>query len=300
MKVVVTGGSGKIGLPAMKSLQKAGHEVTCFDCVPPKTGDFKYIQGNIKNRKDVDNALRGMDAVIHYAAYPYEGAGPTYSDTWDVNDTGTFNVFEFSVKNNIKKVVYASSITATGVITWVTHHSIEYFPVDELHPCRPQDLYGTGKLISEKLASMYAIRSNTSFIGLRFACVWFGHPDFDERTKMILDKYVRDPAKIFEVEKKEGPLVRDLVYEYVGEVDAVEASILALEKEGVKCDIYNIGAADSCSEWDSIKLAKFLYPEVPLRNPLAFVIDKKKPLFDISKAQRELGYRPKFNWREFM
>ena len=284
----------------MEVLEKAGHEVTDFDLVPPKTGDFNFIKGNITSRKEVDSALRGMDAVIHYAAYPEEGAGPTYSDTWDVNVTGTFNIFELSIKNNIEKVVYASSICATGLITWVTHHSIEYFPVDELHPCRPQDLYGMGKLITEKLAYIYAKRSDTSFIGLRFAAVWFGHPDHDERTKMILDKYVKDPSRIFEIEKKERPAMRDLCYEYVGVADAVEASKLALEKEGVKCDVYNIGAADTCSDWDSIKLAKFLYPEVPIRNPLAFLVDRKKPLWDISKAQRELEYRPKFNWREFV
>ena len=127
MKVLVTGGSGKIGMRTMQVLQKAGHKVTDFDIVPPKEGDYKFIKGSLTNRRQVNRALKGMDVVVHLAAYPTETSAPTYLDMWDVNHTGSFNIFEYAIKNNLKKIVYASSICATGLITWVTpNHSIEY------------------------------------------------------------------------------------------------------------------------------------------------------------------------------
>lgn len=52
---------------------------------------------------------------------------------------------------------------------------------------------------------------------------------------------------------------------------------------------------------DSLELVKLYYPEVKfISNSAAFLADKKRALFDISKAQKELGYKPKFNWRYYL
>ncbi|MHA1835114.1 MAG: NAD-dependent epimerase/dehydratase family protein [Candidatus Baldrarchaeia archaeon] len=304
MKVLVTGGSGRIGIRAMKVLEKAGYEVIGFDIKPPKN-DYNFIIGDIRDRKSTENVTKNVDVVLHLAAYPNEGAIPSYQEGWDVNCTGTFNIFESAVKNKVKKVVYASSICATGILTWVTpEHSLEYFPVDENHPCRPENLYGTSKLLAEKLAWMYSKRSNTSFIGLRIATVWFdndaGNPD--RSTKWIIENFVKDPSAVFKQPFSNDNrrfALKDLVWQYVGVWDVCEALKLAVEKADVKFRIYNIGASDTCSNWDSVKIAQFFYPNVPIRNPWVFLVERKKALWDISRAKRELGYMPKFSWTEF-
>lgn len=306
MKILVTGGSGKIGIRVIKILEKSGCDIINFDIIPQKD-NFEFIKGDIKNRKAIETATKGVDVVLHLAAYPTELAIPSYPEGWDVNCTGTFNVFGASVKNRVKKVVYASSICATGILTWVTSNKlIEYFPVDENHPCKPQNLYGVSKLVSEKLASMYSKKSDTIFIGLRIATVWFDKSNGEpaEFTKNLIEKYVKDPCAVFKLSSSSSRLnvhaLKDLTWQYVGVWDVAEAFKLAIEREGTNSSIYNIGAADTCSDWPSIKLAHFFYPDVPFRNLLPFLVDKKEALWDISKAQRELGYRPKFNWREFM
>lgn len=307
MKVLVTGGSGKIGTRLMELLRKSNYEVIDFDIRPPKSGTYEFIEGSILDRKAVEKATRGVDVVIHLAAYPMEEVIPGYPEGWDLNCTGTFNVFEFSVRNKVKKVVFASSICAVGLITWITSdHAIMYFPVDEEHPCNPESIYGASKLIAEQLAYMYSRRSNTSFIGFRIATVWFDGPSGgpDEDTKSLIEDFVKNPASIldksFPYPNVTSHALKDLAWQYVGVWDVAEAFKLAIEKESNKLNIYNIGATDTCSEWDSLKIAQFFYPSVPIRNPEIFLIDKKRTLWDVSKAQRELGFRPKFNWREYM
>jgi len=94
---------------------------------------------------------------------------------------------------------------------------------------------------------------------------------------------------------------RDLKWQYVDVRDVAQAFRLALEKKGVEHEVYNIGAADVCSDMDSLELVKLYYPEVKfILNPTGFLTDKKRALFDISKAQKALGYKPKFNWRDYL
>jgi len=302
LKILVTGGSGRIGTAVMKVLQDASYEAIDYDVVPPKTRDDRFVKGNLTDLKDLKVAMKGVDAVIHLAAYYYEGIAPDYSSLWDINATGTFNVLEAAVRNKVKKIIYASSICATGINTWMTpNHGIEYLPVDEKHPCRPQNLYGTAKLMGEQLGWMYTSMSDTSFIGLRLATVWFPREEWKDWS--FIERFVKDPEVVFN-EPSSGsrgwPILKDLVWQYVGVQDVAEAFKLALEKERIKYGIYHIGATDTCSDWDSIKIAKTFYPGVPLMNPVDFLVDRKKTLFDISKAQKELGYIPRFNWREFM
>jgi nucleoside-diphosphate-sugar epimerase len=305
MKALITGGSGALGQKLIKKLQDAGHEVVNFDLNPSPGEQCDFFKGDLTDLKSLEKATKGIDVVCHLAALWAEGLAD-YPTTWDVNIAGSFNVLEASVRNKVDKVVYASSICATGLITWYTsNHSIEYFPVDEEHPCKPQDLYGTGKLIAEELGYMYTTRADFNFTGMRLATIWFkgdevGHSD---AWKDIIRPAIVDPESVFERESTGAmgwPRVKDVVWQYVAGDDAAEAFKLAIETTVSKCSIYNVGAVDTPSEWDSLKIAKHFYPEVPIRNPVAFLIDKKKALWDVSKIQKELGFRPKKGWKEFI
>jgi len=311
-KVMIIGGSGKLGEFIIKKL-KSDFDICVMDIKEPKDKDVAFIKGDITNLDSMKKATRNIDMIIHLAAYMSERIMPSYAEGWDVNCTGIFNVFEAAVANKIKKVVFASSICATGLITWASsNHSIEYFPVDEEHPCKPQGLYGTSKLIAEKLAWMYTKRSDTSFIGLRIASVWFKSEEgIDKATEGLINKYIKDPAAVLNIplpdEKRsvyviEDPraATKDLTWQYVDARDVAQAFELALKKKDIKFGIYNIGAADTPTKWESIKLAKYFYPDVPINNPVVFLVDKKRPLWDISKAQKELGYKPNYTWEEYI
>jgi nucleoside-diphosphate-sugar epimerase len=305
LKILVTGGSGRIGLEILKVLQKSGHDVVDFDMFPPKL-DVEFIKGDLRDRELINDAVKGIDAVIHLAAFPTEPSIPCYEEGWDVNCTGAFNVFDASVKHKVMRLVYASSICATGILTWTSPADrVPYFPVDEDIQCRPQNLYGVSKLLSEQLAYMYSKRSSTTLVGLRIATVWFySNGIATESTKNLVDKYVKDPSAIL---KKQSSLpnlninaLKDLAWQYVGVLDVAEAFRRAVEKDELHSGIFNIGAANTCSNWDSIKLAKYFYPDVPILSISSFVAEPKKPLWSIEKARRELDYKPKFDWKEIV
>jgi nucleoside-diphosphate-sugar epimerase len=303
-KILITGGSGQIGDMITKNL-KENHDIKIFDINEPKDHDVEFIRSDLRDLEKVKEASKGMDCIIHLAAYFREISIPTYPEGWEVNCTSTFNIFEAAVQNQVKKVIFASSICAVGIATWASSdHSLDYFPIDELHPCRPQDLYGTSKLIGENLAWMYAKKSDTSFLGLRMATVWFkSERGISPNTEMLINTYVKDPTMFFSAippTQKRRFALKDLTWQYVDSRDVVQAFRLCFEKRDIKYGIYNIGAEDTPSELDSLKLAQLFYPEVPIRNPMMFLVDKKRALWDISKAGKELGYKPRHHWKEYL
>jgi nucleoside-diphosphate-sugar epimerase len=301
-KILITGGAGQIGDMITNEL-KNDYDIIVVDIKKPRVQDIKFICDDLSDIAKVKEFTKGIDCIIHLAAYSREGTIPSYPEGWQVNCTDTFNVFEAAVANNVKKVVFASSICAVGPITWTSpDHSIQYFPIDEQHPPLPENLYGTSKLIGENLARMYTRRSATSFVGLRLATVWFKTERGIDPTTELFVSYVKDPASVERLPQTERRrfAFKDLPWQYVDARDVVQAFRLGIEKTIAGYEIFNIGADDTPSDWESFKLAKYFYPEVPIRDPMIFLMDQKRALWDISKAKKELGYKPLYNWKEYI
>lgn len=300
IKVLVTGGSGRIGKRLVPELEKLGHRVVIFDSVEPaQPGDYEFIKGDLQDLEALEKATKGIDAIIHLAAIPLDLPGE-YKKLWDVNVTGTFHVLEAARRNGVRKIVFASSVCVWGFGFWKKPLDIQYFPIDEEHPCfkYAQDMYGLSKIIGEQLCYMYTKQFDMSTICLRLASVMFIAPeggpagDWLEEFEQFMKPYFQKPESC--IDKPE----RDWVWEYSVGQDVVQAFLLALEKEGVKHAVYNIGATDTPTELDSVELIRMYYPKVPIiSNKNDFLADKKRALFDISKAQKELGYKPKVSWR---
>lgn len=281
-------------------MEKLGHRVVIFDLVEPtQLGDYRFIKGGLQDLEALEKATKGIDAIIHLAAIPLDLPGE-YKKLWDVNVTGTFHVLEAARRNGVRKIVFASSICAWGFGFWKEPLDIQYFPIDEEHPCfkYAQDMYGLSKIVGEQLCYMYTKRFDMSTICLRLASVMFIAPeggparDWLEEFEQYMKPYFQKPESCIDKPEK------DWVWEYSVGQDVVQAFLLALEKEDVKHAVYNIGATDTPTELDSLELIRMYYPKVPLiSNKSGFLADKKRALFDISKAQKELGYKPKFSWR---
>ena len=294
MTVLVTGGSGRIGKCIIGLLLADDYDVVNYDVAPSKDLKCGFIQGDLKDRESVKKALKDVDVVVHMAAYPTEISimdHGGYWEGWDVNVGGSFNLLQAVADNGgVNKVVYASSICSTGAITWAGDtHSLEYLPVDEKHPFNAQNLYGIGKAIVENLCYMYTAKYGITSICMRMATVWF------EKDQRYAD-WCRDPAAMLK-----GPaLRRDLAWQFVGVEDAAEAFRLAVGKTGNGYVAYNVGGGETPTEWTSLKLAETYFPGTPIHEPELFLHNSKKPLWDITKIQRELNYRPKRSWRDYL
>ena len=171
MRVLVTGGSGNIGRVVSAELEESGHAVRVFDSEAPPSNSVEYCPGDVRDAASLDNALRGIDRVVHLAAIP------AYTDTvpaasfMDVNVTGTFNLLEAAGAHGVSRVVFASSDSALGFVFGTRPFSPEYFPIDEAHPQRPQDPYGLSKLLGEELCKSATRKYGLETIALRFCWV---------------------------------------------------------------------------------------------------------------------------------
>lgn len=169
MNVLLTGGSGLVGSRLAPMLAE-GHEVTNLDIRDPGDG-LPWIEADLLDAEAVAAACEGVDAVVHLAALH----GRAWSEAGDaammrLNVMGTRNVLDGAANAGVRRVVFTSSISATG-------HGAgglppPSLPIDEDIPRGPCDPYGLSKQLGEQLCEWYTARHGLSTMVLRpgFIC----------------------------------------------------------------------------------------------------------------------------------
>jgi UDP-glucose 4-epimerase len=116
VKILVTGGSGFIGSHVVDKLIAAGHEPRILDLIPsPYDADVETVIGDLRDPAIVQQALDGIDAVIHLAAVAdvdQVAKDPTLTD--QVNTRGTQVLLEGAREAGVQRFVYASTIWLYG------------------------------------------------------------------------------------------------------------------------------------------------------------------------------------------
>ena len=284
MKIGVTGGAGRIGTQLVAKLQGA-HDVVVIDSVEgTEVEGAEFRSADITSFEQTVEATRGLDAVVHLAAIPWDlpDDAPKVAE---VNILGTHHLLEAAHRNDVQRVVIASSICATGFMFRLSPLIPDYFPVDERHPIVPGNMYGLSKAANELAASMYANRYGMSTFCLRFAPVWFEQ---------------MNPFTIWSLAGAYQPEIgRDSIWAYIGAPDVVQAIGLSLETQLSGHRVYNVGAATACSLESSEDLVKRFYPESDagaLRDLTS--ADPHASLWDIRRVVDELGYAPTVAWQQ--
>ncbi|HUC97539.1 MAG TPA: NAD(P)-dependent oxidoreductase, partial [Candidatus Polarisedimenticolaceae bacterium] len=103
MKVLITGGAGKVGQWVVRELlNNLAYDLTVFDRTPgPERGAVKYLVGDIQDLGEVIEAMAGAEAVIHLAAIHNPNIA-TASVTYQTNVVGTFNVHHAAFRLGVK------------------------------------------------------------------------------------------------------------------------------------------------------------------------------------------------------
>lgn len=285
MKVVVTGGLGKIGQWVVKELTgnaEQPHEVIVFDRVPgPQQGPFqqgpvRYVIGDTFDLGQVLGVLAGADAVVHLAALPAPGF-TTNDVTFRTNVLGTFNVHEAAWRLGIRRVVSASSTAALGWVYRERDFVPDYLPIDEDHPLHPQDVYGLSKQIVEDIARSYASKCGME-------------------TVMLRPPGVVSPEQLEELRASGGRRpARFSLCDYVDLRDLASAFRLAVERPVSGGTALFVVADDSnASEPLSVLLPRLL-PEIG---------DRAKNLTGTAsgtsnaRAKEVLAWKPQHSWRD--
>ncbi len=288
MKIIVTGGSGFIGSNVVKNLSK-NHEVKIFDFKKPANLDNEFIQGDIKDTKNVIDSIKDCDVVIHLAAT----LGVIHTEenpvlTLDTNLGGTKNVLEACRINKIKKIIFSSSSEVYGEPLKI--------PMNEDDKPIPITTYGVSKFAAEEYIKAYSRNFGLEYTMFRLFNVYGD----EQATDWVLPEFVsRAIANKDIIVHGNGSQTRAFCYV----TDIANAFSLALDKaNGQLINIGNnnepiiikelaekiIGLASSQSS------VKFIPFEESKRNRNEILIR----IPSIEKAKKLLEYKPDISLEE--
>ncbi|HLH23425.1 MAG TPA: NAD(P)-dependent oxidoreductase [Chloroflexota bacterium] len=281
MRVVVTGGLGKLGQYVVRALTDARdgrepHQVTVFDAVRgPEDGPVRYLPGDVLDLGQVFQALAGADAVIHLAAVRKHGIA-TNDVVLRTNALGTFNVHEAAWRLGIRRVVLASSESIMGWDYAERPFLPDYLPVDEDHPVRPQDSYGLSKQIGEAIARSYTAKCDMETVALR-------------------PPWIVTPEALAALRRQGGrPPDRFVLCNYVDVRDLAAAFRLAVERPIRGHHVLHVCADDSRVAEPLCELFPRLLPAI---GDLAHDLTGSRPATNTARAKALLGWQPQYSWR---
>jgi len=212
------------------------------------------------------------DVVVHLGAVPSPESGP---NVYENNSISTFYVLDEAVRAGAD-VVQASSESIYGFPFAASPRLPEYLPIDETHPTRPEDHYGTSKVVSEELGRMASRRYDVSVTSLRFSNIMY-------------------PGNYTVLEGRDD--LSNGVWNfwcYVDGRDCVSAISRAIETEVDGHEAYNVAAAENYLGRPTRDAFEEFFGEAPdIRG-----LDGEAAALSVEKAASELGWTPEHTWRE--
>jgi UDP-glucose 4-epimerase len=287
-RVLVTGGAGFIGSNLVKRLLEEDNFVTVLDNflsghkenLTPFSS-VKIIEGDVRDKKAVETAIKGAEVVFHLAA----SVGNKRSidlpiDDAEINVLGTLNVLEAARKEGVRKIVTSSSAGIFG--------ELKTLPIKEDHPIEPDSPYGCTKLCEEKLCLSYAKLYDIEAVCLRYFNVYGPNQRFDAYGNVIpifvFRMFNNEPIIIY----GDGEQTRDFVHVD----DVVQANIKAANATGVS-GAFNIASGARITINELVELiTRDNSNEIEVIHGDERPGDVRHSLADISLANKMIGYTP--------
>src|SRR5215831_19273683 len=242
MKILVTGAAGFIGSNIANTLSKEKNTIVlALDDLSLGTPSnlspsVKFVRGSVMDYELTLEASKGCDYIFHEAA---KSSSPMFKDDpregVDINVLGFMNVMESAKRNNIKKVIYASSSSMYNGLP---------VPFKESQILSPKTFYEASFYCREILAKSYYLENGVSSIGLRYFSVYGPNEKHKGKFANNISQF------IWSIKSGKSPILygdgkqtRDFVYVD----DVVQANSLALQSEEKEFGIYNVGTGLTAS-----------------------------------------------------
>jgi len=291
-RILITGGAGLVGSHIADELVKVGvHDVVILDNFirgrlenltwARRHGPVTIVEGDIRDRKLLADAMQGVDVVFHQAAIRITQCAEEPRLALEVLADGTFNVLEEAARAGVRKVVAASSASVYGLA--------EEFPTTERHhPYGNRTVYGAAKVFNEGLLRAFHDMYGLDYVALRYFNVYGPRMDtFGAYTEVLIRWMERiaagQPPLIF------GNGLQTMDFIYVE--DIARANILAAQAE-VSDEVFNIasGTETSLNELADTLLKVMASNLRPEYGPERKVNPVPRRLADIGKARRLLAF----------
>jgi dTDP-L-rhamnose 4-epimerase len=326
MHILITGGAGFIGSHTGRALLAQGHQLRVFDNLKPpvhKEGlpfnmpeGAELMQGDVTHKGQMSEALDGIDAVYHLAAY--QDYLPDFSTFFNVNAGGTALLYEIIVEKDlpIQKVVVASSQAAYGEGKYRSRSGEIFYP--DIRPLealergdfeflgpderpaeslatdeaviKPQNQYAMSKYTQEMIALNLGKRYGIPSVAMRYSIV--------QGPGQSLYNAYSGACRVFCLSlhfDHRPPVYEDGLQrrDYVNVEDVVRANLLVLEKDEANYEMFNVGGGIAYTVLDFARIAAQVYEkdlEPELTGAFRFG-DTRHIVSDISKL-KALGWRP--------
>lgn len=280
----MTGGSGFIGTHLRSELADQEKDVVILVRNQENIELFpneKAIVGDITEPETIN--IHDCNKVIHLAAQTSTEFSIDHpSQTWRVNADGTLNILEEARKENVDRFLYASTASVYG--------NPQYLPIDESHPCNPNEPYGASKLAGDALSRSYARSYEMDVVVTRiFNTFGLGQPSYNVVPTIVAQAKEDDVIELGNLSPS-----RDFIY-----IKDVIDGMMTVLQNGASGSAYNIAQGESISIGD---LAKEVCSIVPGDHEIETSTDRKRSadieildhIADISSIN-ELGWEPNYS-----
>jgi len=290
-KYLVTGGAGFIGSNIVEELLNRRENVRVLDNFSTgkrenisafiDNNKFELIEGDLRSYHIVQEAVKGIDFVLHQGALP--SVPRSVKDpitTNDVNVNGTLNILNASLNARVKRVIFASSSSIYG-------NGHELPKREDMKPA-PESPYALSKYAGERYCQIFAKIYGLETVCLRYFNVFGPRQDPDSQYSAVIPKFI----KLIKEGKRpiiygDGEATRDFTY-----VDnVIRANLLACESQNSVGEVFNI----ACGERTTInhlvkKLTDLFGNNIKPIYEAPRLGDVKHSYASIEKAKNGLGY----------
>ena len=246
LDVLVTGGAGFIGSHLVRSLVGKGWTVVVLDDFSSgkkenldelsDSDGLRVVEGDVRDRKVVDEVIEGVDAVVHLAAFVDSASSVGRPlETNDINVNGTLNILDACVKKGVSRFVFASSAGVYG--------DGNPLPLREEYDLRPVSPYAASKVSGEYYCKVFCDCYGINTVVLRFFNV-YGPGQGANQYAGVITKFMSsglrgEPLTIY----GDGTQTRD----FINVEDVVGALGKALEFKSSGTEVFNVCTGKSLS-----------------------------------------------------
>ncbi len=194
MNILVTGGLGWTAQSIVEALLQHGHTVTVFDLEIAATTarqDVSVVHGSVTDYDQINQAMQGMDAVVHLAVAVGEGDYANSDVPFSANVQGTYHVFKAAHDNAIQKVILMSE--AAVHVNYAEGEIVQ--AKDRLRTTSEsmhEHLYDLTKFLQEEIARNYAETFGMNVVVLRPGHIVDGRTQLDPHNRPLTElNYLR-------------------------------------------------------------------------------------------------------------
>ncbi|MEZ9819999.1 NAD-dependent epimerase/dehydratase family protein [Shewanella sp. 10N.286.45.A1] len=304
---LVTGVAGFIGSNLLETLLKLNQKVVGLDnfatghqynldevkslVTAEQWQEFTFIEGDIRNYQDCEQAVASVDYVLHQAALgsvPRSIADPLTTNA--ANITGFINMLQAAKEAEVKSFTYAASSSTYG-----DHPALPKIEDNIGNPLSP---YAVTKYVNELYAGVFARTYGFKTIGLRYFNVFGQRQDPNGAYAAVIPKWTAAMIEGNDIFiNGDGETSRDFCFIE----NTVQMNILAATaSDDVKDNVYNVAVGDRTT-------LNTLYSSIQETLASNGVVNNKTPIYrefragdvrhsqaDIGKAKTLLGYQPEF------